>query len=244
MSERLTVAVIGDYDKTYTLHLATDRALAHAGDALGSEVTTRWIPTPELEAGTAALEGADALVCSPGSPYRSLEGALAGLRFGRERQVPTLGTCGGCQHMILEYARNVLGIAAGHAEYDPDAEDPVVSPLACSLVGRTGTVTLRQGSGVRLAYGMERVQEQYFCSFGVDRRYEQRLDEAELRVVGRDAEDGVARVFELAAHPFYVAALFVPQARSTATEPHPLLQQLLRVAVHRGHRRASVTAAG
>ncbi|MBV9837989.1 MAG: hypothetical protein JO156_07715, partial [Solirubrobacterales bacterium] len=113
-----------------------------------------------------------------------------------------------------------------------------------SLVGRTGTVCLTEGSGVGRAYGTARVQEQYFCSFGVNPRYEQMLDEGGLRVVGRDAEDGVARVFELATHPFYAAILFVPQARSTADEPHPLLQQLLRVAATRAGRPAAAAAAG
>ena len=240
MSERLNLGIIGDYDQTYTLHLATNSALTHSGQKLGLTVQLRWLATAQLDDDLDALEDVDALLCSPGSPYASISGALSALRFGRERGIPTLGTCGGCQHMILEYARNVLQLSdAQHAEYEPDADEPIVSELTCSLVGRTGTVTLDEASRVGAIYGVKQVQEQYFCSFGVNPRYEASLEQGGLRIVGRDADDAVARVFELPSHPFYVATLFVPQARSSETDPHPLLVQLLRAAAES---RAATTA--
>jgi CTP synthase (UTP-ammonia lyase) len=97
-----------------------------------------WLPTEPLENDLGLVATADVLWCAPGSPYRSLRGALAALRFGRENVVPTLGTCGGCQHIILEYARNVLGFNdAQHAEYDPYASRLFISALTCSSAGRT-----------------------------------------------------------------------------------------------------------
>lgn len=235
MTSPLSIAVIGDFDDTYTPHLATDDAVGHAAKALGVEVEITWLPTDDLERDLAPVRAADALWCAPGSPYRSLAGAVAALRYGREQQVPTLGTCGGCQHIIIEYARNVLGFQdAQHAEYDPYGSRLFVSQLTCSLAGRTMPVSLKASQAAAL-YGATRVCEQYYCNFGLNPEHQQRLDEGGLRVVGVD-DDGEARVLELAGHPFYLATLFVPQTRSTPEQPHPLITGLLMAA--REHRTA------
>ena len=226
----LRVAVIGDFDDTSTTHLATNEALRHAGGALGVRVGTTWLPTDQLEHDLGPLAGADALWCAPDSPYRSLRGALAALRLGRERGVPTLGTCGGSQHMIIEYARNVLGIEdADHAEYDPYASRLFVTPLSCSLVGRTMPVTLDPGSRAAAACRATRVMERYYCNFGLNPAYRDTLDRGGFQVVGVD-DQGEARVLELPEHPFYVGTLFVPQTRSTAERPHPLVVAFLESA--------------
>jgi CTP synthase (UTP-ammonia lyase) len=169
----------------------------------------------------------------PGSPYRSLLGALSALRFGRENAVPTLGTCGGCQHIILEYARNVLGFEdAQHAEYDPYGSRLFISPLTCNVAGQTMPVNLQPASLAAQCYGTSRITEQYYCNFGLNAGYRQTLEEGGLIVTGT-ADDDEARVFELPGHPFYVATLFVPQNRSTIEEPHPLVTGLLSAAAKR-----------
>jgi CTP synthase (UTP-ammonia lyase) len=135
--------------------------------------------------------------------------------------------------MIIEYARNVLGFEdAQHAEYDPYGSRLFVSELACSLVGRTMPVSLDPGSGAAALYGTTRVQEQYYCNFGLNPEHQRTLDEGGLRVVGFD-DDGEARVLELPEHPFYLATLFVPQTRSTPEQPHPLVTGFLQAALER-----------
>jgi CTP synthase (UTP-ammonia lyase) len=229
-SRPLRAAVIGDFDETSTTHLATNAALQHAGGALGVRVRTTWLPTAELERDLGPLADADVLWCAPGSPYRSLRGALAALRHGRERGVPTLGTCGGSQHMIIEHARNVLGIEdADHAEYDPYASRLLVTALSCSLVGRTMAVTLQPGSRAARACGATRILEQYYCNFGLNPAHREAMEEGGFKVVGVD-DEGEARVLELPEHPFYVGTLFVPQTRSTAERPHPLVLAFVQAA--------------
>jgi len=90
----LRLGIVGDRDPAFRPHAATDDAIAHAAAALGVEVAPRWLPTPALvgDAGHAALEACDALWAAPGSPYASLDGALAGLRFARERGRPLVAT--------------------------------------------------------------------------------------------------------------------------------------------------------
>ena len=231
----MEVLVIGDFDRGFAPHVATNAAIEHSAAALGLDVEVGWRATEPLDKDLGDVTEADALWCAPGSPYRSLTGAVAALRFGRENGVPTLGTCGGCQHIIIEFARNVLGFSdAQHAEYDPYASRLFISSLACSLAGRTMAVNLTSGSRVAEMYAVARTEEQYYCNFGLNDDYRTPLENAGLLVTGVD-DDGEARVLELSEHRFYVATLFVPQNRSTADQPHPLVNEFLRAAAEGRH---------
>ncbi len=227
-----SVGVIGDFNAEFPPHAATNEGLAHAGAALGVEVEVRWLDTTPLEdIDMNELARHDALWCAPGSPYKSLAGALRAIRFARESDRPFIGTCGGFQHVVIEYARNVLGFEdAQHAEYDPYASDLFVTPLSCSLVGQTMSVRLVPGSRAAHFYGDEEVAEQYYCNFGLNPEHQQRLHDAGLRVSGVD-QDGEARVLELPALRFYMATLFVPQLASSPDRPHPLISAYLQTTV-------------
>jgi CTP synthase (UTP-ammonia lyase) len=160
-----------------------------------------------------------------------MDGALQAIGFARLNGFPTLGTCGGFQHMAIEFARNVLGLEdAAHAEYDPYASRLVVRPLSCSLVGKKLVVQIKNTpSRVREACRVDSLEAQYYCNFGLDPAYQDALDAAGFKVVGTDA-DGEARMLELESHPFFVATLFLPQASSTPGHPHPLIRAFLRTA--------------
>src|SRR5690606_34825706 len=120
--------------------------------------------------------------CVPGSPYRSMDGALGAIRWTREHGVPFLGTCGGFQHAVLEVARSLWGIRdAAHAETSPAAADPVIAPLACALVEVGGDVTFAPHSRLSGAYRAERAHEEYHCSYGISARAQSHLEEGPLR---------------------------------------------------------------
>jgi CTP synthase (UTP-ammonia lyase) len=160
-----------------------------------------------------------------------MRGALNAIRRARESGVPLLGTCGGFQHIVLEYARHVLGFTdAAHAEYDPYASSLFISRLACSLVGRSLAITLQPESLVARAYGATTVTEGYYCNFGVNPDYAAMLASSGLAVVGSDAE-GEVRVVELRGHPFFVGTLYVPQLRSQPEQPHPLITGFLHASL-------------
>jgi CTP synthase (UTP-ammonia lyase) len=235
MGPRVRVGIVGEYRAEFPPHPATDAGLAHAAAALGLACETRWVSTGSVGPDpAAALAPYDALLVAPGSPYRSLDGALAAIRHARERGVPTLGTCGGLQHIVLEYARHVLGFAdAQHAEYDPYASRLFLVPLSCSLVGRAMRVGLDPASRAARCYGGVTAEEQYYCNFGLNPEYRDALHDGGLRVVGWDAELGEARVFEIPGHPFFLGTLYVPQLRSTPERPHPLLRAFLESAAGR-----------
>ena len=227
----IPIAIIGDFDASRATHTATDEALSHAAGSLGVELKPTWLPTPELlELLPRALESFAGFLVAPGSPYRSVDGALRAIRHARERGKPVLGTCGGFQHVILEFARNVLGLhRAQHAEYEPHAAELVIQPLACSLSGQRAAVLLKRGTSAASFYGAEFVTEEYRCSFGLAPSYAPSLERAGLTVSGEDAT-GEPRIIELARHPFYLATLFVPQLSSQPHRPHPLFKAFISAA--------------
>lgn len=227
----LRIAVIGDFRADRETHRATSAAPAHAAAASGWRADATWIATPELERDASALLAAfDGVWIAPGSPYRSLQGALAAIRVAREAYIPLIGTCGGFQHLILEYARNVLGIAdAEHAEYNPDASRLFITPLSCSLAGQSMTVELSPGTKAASAYRTRTVTEHYYCSFGLNPDYLADLKAGGLVVSGVD-QDAEVRVIELPEHPFFVATLFVPQVSSSPGSPHPLVAAFAKAA--------------
>lgn len=228
------LAIVADFDPGSKAHRATNDAMTHSIAALGLPIKPKWIGTAELGQpnGVKRLPPCNRIWIGPGSPYVSMEGALSAIQMAREREIPLLGTCGGFQHIILEYARNVLGFGdAEHEESAPEASQLFISRLTCSLAGRTMTITLAPDSLVARSYGRTTIQAEYMCNFGVNPKYADTLHSGALKVVGADAE-GVIRAVELPGHPFFVGTLFMPQLGSTATHPDPLVSAFLNAAAH------------
>jgi CTP synthase (UTP-ammonia lyase) len=209
------IAVVGDYVAAKETHRAIDAELAAAG------VDFVWVATATVSDAAEALAGCAGVVMAPGE-YGDVDGALRAIEHARSRGVPLVAMCSGFQHVVLEFARNVLGLTqAAHAETDPEAALLAVTPLACSLVGQSQRVQLEPHSRVGGIYGIDAVTEPFYCSYGVNPALEPDLEAAGLHVSGRDAE-GSARVLEFADHPFFVATLYVFPAREEHTPSHPL----------------------
>ena len=223
------VALIGDYMPSFAPHVATMAAVQHSSAELGVNVEAEWLSTADVD-DEVGSEYAGIWV-APGSPYKSLNGALHAIRVARERGIPCLGTCGGFQHMVLEYARNVLSLSdAQHAEYDPYASRLFITALDCSLAGRVMTLRFTPGSRIAGIYGSVEAEEQYYCNFGVNPDAVPLLCDGTLKVTGTD-DDGDVRAIELNSHAFFIGTLFVPQMRSSAGRSHPLVDAFLRVVV-------------
>ena len=137
--DAIRIGVVGDYQEDNQTHLAIGVAVDHAAERRGWLAEVIWVATPRIEvAAEQILAGFDALWIAPASPYQSMRGALEAITYARTHDLPLLGTCGGFQHVVIEFARNVAGIAdAAHAEDDPTASRLVIDALACSLVGQT-----------------------------------------------------------------------------------------------------------
>ncbi|WP_448118110.1 CTP synthase C-terminal region-related (seleno)protein [Pseudomonas serbica] len=228
----IRIALIGDQDPQVTAHQAIPVALGMAAEHSGQSVQGQWLATDSLHANT-PLAGFDGFWCVPASPYRSMNGALRAIRFAREQRRPFLGTCGGFQHAVLEYARNVLGWAdAEHGETAPDASRALLTPLACSLVETVDTIHLREGSLIARAYETCEIREGYRCRYGVNPEFERELLQHALHAVGHDAEHGL-RAVELSGHPFFVATLFQPERAALEGTLPPLVRALIAACVER-----------
>lgn len=223
--------MIGDYDPENVTHTATTTALQHAAARVGADVDVDWVPTVEITSVDAPrIAGADALLIAPGSPYRNMDGALFAITYARTRDVPLLGTCGGFQHLVVEYARNVLGVHdAEHAESSPDATTQVITPLTCSLFGRRMDVEIRPCTKAFDAYRRAESTERYYCNFGLNPAYVQQLEHGGLVVSGLD-QDGEVRILEHPALRFFMGTLFVPQTSTSAAEPHPVVVAFVEAA--------------
>ncbi|MGE8150932.1 CTP synthase C-terminal region-related (seleno)protein [Pseudomonas vancouverensis] len=219
----IRIALIGDYDPQVTAHQAIPVALGMAAEHTGMNVQFQWIATDSIAADT-ALDEFDGLWCVPASPYRSMDGALRAIRFAREQRRPFLGTCGGFQHAVLEYARHVLGWAdAEHGETSPEAAKAVLTPLTCALVEAVDAIHLREGSLIAEAYEVSEIHEGYRCRYGVNPQFEQALLASDLHSVGRDSA-GDLRAMELSGHPFFVATLFQPDRAALKGVLPPLVR--------------------
>lgn len=211
------IAIVGDHNPSYLTHALTDEAFSDLG------VAFEWVPTPRVLEEPSVLGAYGGCLMAPGTPYVSMEGALEAIRYAREHDLALLGTCGGFQHVLVEFARNVAGVhAADHAEVNPDADELVCVPLTCSLVGQQHPVRIEPGTRAAEIYGTGESVEPFFCSFGLNDAYRPALEAAGMCFSGFDAE-GEPRILELPGHRFFVATLYVPQAASRRQHPHPVL---------------------
>jgi len=227
------VALIGEFNPEVRAHMAIPKALKLAAEALACAVEPDWVATPLLDKNAEKqLSAFDAVWCVPNSPYASMEGALRAIRFARESGRPFLGTCGGFQHALIEYARNALGLSeADHAESNPDTAMPLVSRLTCPLPGVRGSVRLKPASRLATIYSNNEVVENYQCNFGLNPRYASLLSNGKLTISGRDENDEV-RAVELAGHSFFIATLFQPEQSALAGAAHPLICAFVRAAMN------------
>ncbi|MEU9006731.1 hypothetical protein [Streptomyces sp. NPDC048551] len=234
------IALVGDRSPHVKSHTRIPLLLEALEVREGLVLDACWIATADAaaEADAGTLARFDAVWVLPGSPYASEAGALAAVRVAREESIPFLGTCGGFQHALLEFARGVCGLeGAAHAENDPGAADPLIAPLSCSLVGHEGLVLAEPGSLAESVLGAERSLERYHCNYGPAPEHLPALTAHGLRLSGHD-EDGQVRIVELPGHPFFLATLFQPELAGDGSRPHPVIRALAAAAAARAARRA------
>jgi CTP synthase (UTP-ammonia lyase) len=233
------VGIVGDFDREKRSHWATEAALFHAAARTGLVVEPRWIPTPSVaDAGRAKhLSELDGIWGAPGSPYVSMQGSLNAIAHARQSDIPYLGTCAGFQYALIEFTRNVLGVAdADSAENDPGGKNIVIAPVECRVPSEERSRPALSGLGAarpvsdtlleRLCGGAE-LREEYFCNFETNAGFIPRWEAAGLRI-GARGDAGEMRAFELPGRRFFVATLFQPQLSSSYERPHPIIEGYLR----------------
>jgi CTP synthase len=250
--EEVTVALVGKYIDLPDAYLSVAEALRSGGFAHEAKVNIDWIASDECEtpAGAAKhLSSVDAVLVPGGFGIRGLEGKLGALTYARTHGIPTLGICLGLQCMVIEYARNELGLAkAASTEFDPNTPEPVIATIeeqksyvegAGDLGGtmRLGSqpADLVAGSIAAEVYGTTRVDERHRHRYEVNNDYVEQLTDAGLVISGTNPDNGLVEFVELPreVHPYYVATQAHPELKSRPTRPHPLFAGLIGAAIVR-----------
>ena len=234
------VALVGDRSANVRAHARIPVLIEALLRREGIALDAYWIATPEAE--ECDLSGFDAIWVVPGSPYASADGAIAAVRTARERRIPFLGTCGGFQHALLEYARDVCGLSTvQNAETSPEARDQLIVPLECSLVGHEEAVMVVPGTLAAKITGPGRRTERYHCAYGLNPAYLDALTCGGLRFSGFD-DSGQVRIMELPGHPFFIGTLFQPELDGDGTHPHPVIVALAAAAAEHATASPALTA--
>ena len=251
-STSVTVALVGKYIDLPDAYLSVTEALRAGGVANDAKVNIKWVTSDECttpEQTLKALDGVDGVLVPGGFGIRGIEGKVAALRWARENEVPALGLCLGLQCMVIDVARHLAGLAgANSAEFDPDAEHPVIATMADQVgvvageADMGGTMRLgaypaklEAGSIAARAYGKLLVSDRHRHRYEVNNAYRERLADAGLRFSGTSPDGHLVEVAELPAevHPFYVGTQAHPEFTSRPTKAHPLFRAFIEAAVAR-----------
>ena len=248
----VTVALVGKYIDLPDAYLSVTEALRAGGFANYARVNIRWVASDDCETpegAQAALGDVDAICVPGGFGIRGIEGKLGALKFARENMIPTLGLCLGLQCMVIEYARNIVGITdASSAEFDPETKNPIIATMADQhdvVSGERdmgGTMrlgmypaALKAGSTAERVYGSSLIEERHRHRYEVNNSYRGQLEEAGLVFSGTSPDDRLVEFVELPAdvHPYDIATQAHPELRSRPTKAHPLFRGLIEAALNR-----------
>ncbi len=227
--KRIRIALVGDFDEKIHTLVALNKSIDHAKQSLSFELNAEWVPTVEVDKILSASNYYDGIWIVPGSPYKNDEGVLAVIRKAREKNIPILGSCGGFQYMVLEYAKNVLKIQqANHEETNPDGIS-IISKLSCSLKGQQERVKIKdKSSWLYHVLKTDEVVGSYYCSYGVNPQYFEKINQPPFAFTAFSST-GEVRAFELKGHRFFKGTLFQPSLDSSYKTPNPLILDFFNV---------------
>ena len=240
--DEVRIGLVGKYVELHDAYLSVAEALRHAGYAHGVRVEIDWVDSGELDAGTCArrLGGLDGIIVPGGFGSRGVEGMVSAARYAREEGVPFLGICMGMQAAVIEFARNVAGLAqAGSGEFDEACPQKVIDfmPGQSADLEKGGTLRLgaypcaiAPGSVLERCYGERLVAERHRHRLEVSDEYRAVLADAGLRASGTSPDGRLVEAVELPDEPFFVGVQYHPEFKSRPTRPHPLFQGFIGAA--------------
>ena len=243
--QTVRIGLVGKYVELQDAYKSINEALFQAATYCDRKLDLVSIHSEKItpENVDSLLEGMDGVVVAPGFGQRGIEGKFTALRWCREHDVPTFGICLGMQCMVIEYARNVLGLAdANSTEMQPTTPHPVIDLMEeqKSISNMGGTMRLgeydcelRPGSKAAEAYGANMVRERHRHRFEFNDSYREAFEQAGMQCVGRNPRTGLVEVVELPEKRWYVGTQYHPEYSSTVLRPNPIFLSFMRAAIAR-----------
>ena len=252
--DEVDIALVGKYVEYEDSYKSLKEALLHGGFAHRLKVNTHWIEAQDLRWPECAqqLSQFDGILVPGGFGKRGVDGMLQAIRYSRENKVPYFGICLGMQTMVIEYARNVCGLAqADSTEFDNTTAQRVIYKLR-ELKGvdelggtmRLGAYpcNLAEGSTARAAYGKSAISERHRHRFEFNRDYEKVLTDGGLRLTGQTPDGMYVEICEIENHPWYLGCQFHPEFKSKPLDPHPLCASFVAATYQERLRRTGTSA--
>lgn len=239
-TRKVRIGLVGKYVELQDAYKSISESLSHAAAYNDRKLELVYIHSEKLDESNVEekLKDMDGVIIAPGFGQRGIEGKFVALKWLREHDVPTLGICLGMQCMVIEYARNVLGLAgANSAEMDADAPHKVIDMMEeqKNISNMGGTMRLgaydcelRPGSKVAEAYGSTSVRERHRHRYELNAAYERQLEEAGLMCVGKNTDTQLVEVVEAEGLRWFVGTQYHPEYRSTVLRPHPLFDAFIK----------------
>jgi CTP synthase len=239
------IGVVGKYVELQESYKSLNEALVHGGIATDVKVVNEFVDSTKLEEGDlSALDNVDAILVPGGFGIRGTEGKILAVRHARTRKIPFFGICLGLQMAVIEFGRDVLGLASANSlEFDEQTPDPVVTLMANQkgVLDKGGTMRLgsyacqlKEGTLARELYGQELVAERHRHRFEFNNDYRTRYEAAGMIFSGVNPELGLVEMIELNNHPHFIGCQFHPEFKSKPFAPHPLFAGFVKAArLHR-----------
>lgn len=238
------IAIVGKYVKLEDSYISVIESLVHGGYANNVRVKIGLVDCENINSENVKekLSEYDGIVVPGGFGNRGVEGKIETIKFARENNIPVLGICLGMQMMVVEYARNVLGLRdVNSEEFFPECENPVIHIMddQIGIDKKGGTMRLgsypcilKQGTRAREIYAMEKIDERHRHRFEYNNNYKERLENAGLICSGTSPDGRLVEIVEISSHPFFIGGQFHPELKSRPNRPAPLFTALIKAAIH------------
>ncbi len=248
-SECVKIALVGKYVSLHDAYLSVVEALAHGGIENDIRVDVEWIDSEQVECGNAdaLLRGCDGILVPGGFGDRGINGKISAIRYARERGVPFLGICMGMQMAVVEFARNVAGLADAYSTELSNTPQPVIDLMPGQLATAEKGGTMRLGlypcklvcrdSFSYKAYGVDHIEERHRHRYEFNNSYRDALTDSGLSLAGLSPGGELVEIIELPGHPWFVGVQFHPELKSRPNRAHPLFRAFIGASKKHGEQR-------
>ncbi len=242
-TDEIEIGLVGKYVELPDAYKSISEAFVHAGAANECKVRLRYISSDTISAENVCdiMENLHGILVAPGFGERGMVGKIEAARFAREQQIPYFGICLGMQCAVIDFARNVLGLAdAASSEMEIDSKHFVIDLMENQkrVTTKGGTMrlgayhcTLKKGTKIHQAYGKTKISERHRHRYEFNNKYLARFEKAGMVMSGINPETNLVETIELSKHPWFVGTQFHPEMKSTVLNPHKLFVKFVKAAL-------------